>query len=367
MIVVASCQHFPDDERVYHREIRTLLKKNFPIKYFTRSDSNLDLSEPGLKHFNLSINLSIRDYSKQVLRELQLSENPIFFHIHEPELLPLAKSVKNQFNSTVIYDVHENLSAMYRTFSRRSKLVKETIVFLKNIKEKKYLKYIDCVVLANRPPDKNLYDSCNFQPIVLENFPESKYISDICNNGNRGFSIIYHGHLGPERGIDNLVAALPEVIQEIPDVYLTLLGRFRTVEYEMRIKKHISQNNLFDHVFIKDQIPYNNIWEILNKHAIGVIPFRDNPLTRNNIPTKLFEMMAAGCLIVASDLAPIRNFVSDTVQWTSPDDISLLSTGIIKAFHSLNHTTWIEKNRRLIREKYNWESKIPEFMGLYIS
>ena len=103
MIVVASCQHFPDDERVYHREIKTLLKKNFTVKYFTRSNSNLNLSEPGLIHFNLSINLSIRDYSKQILQELQLFENPMFFHIHEPELLPLAKSVKNQFNCTVIY------------------------------------------------------------------------------------------------------------------------------------------------------------------------------------------------------------------------------------------------------------------------
>lgn len=365
MIVVVSCQHYPDDERIYHRQIKTLLKQNIFIRYYTRSESDLDLSEPGLKHINLSVNLSVKSYSKQILRQLQVSEAPLFFHIHEPELLPLAKSVKQQFRATIIYDVHENLDAMYRTFSQRSKPVKETVIFLKNTNEKMHLKFIDRVVLANQPLENTVYDSRGFQPVVLENFPESKYISNVDNDGNRGSSIIYHGHLAPERGIGDLVAALPTVILEIPDVYLTLLGSFRTTEYERQIKRYISQNNLFDRVYVKDQIPYGDIWAILNKYAVGIIPFRDNPLTRHNTPTKLFEMMASGCRIVASDLPPIRNFVSDTVHWTTPGDISLLAAGIVKAFCSPNQPVWIEKNRNLIREKYNWESKIIEFMDLY--
>ena len=365
MIVVVSCQHYPDDERIYHRQIKTLLKQNIFIRYYTRSESDLDLSEPGLKHINLSVNLSVKSYSKQILRQLQVSEAPLFFHIHEPELLPLAKSVKQQFRATIIYDVHENLDAMYRTFSQRSKPVKETVIFLKNTNEKMHLKFIDRVVLANQPLENTVYDSRGFQPVVLENFPESKYVSNVGNDGNRGSSIIYHGHLAPERGIGDLVAALPTVILEIPDVYLTLLGSFRTTEYERQIKRYISQNNLFDRVYVKDQIPYGDIWAILNKHAVGIIPFRDNPLTRHNTPTKLFEMMASGCRIVASDLPPIRNFVSDTVHWTTPGDISLPAAGIVKAFCSPNQPVWIEKNRNLIREKYNWESKIIEFMDLY--
>ena len=365
MIVVVSCQHYPDDERIYHRQIKTLLKQNIFIRYYTRSESDLDLSEPGLKHINLSVNLSVKSYSKQILRQLQVSEAPLFFHIHEPELLPLAKSVKQQFRATIIYDVHENLDAMYRTFSQRSKPVKETVIFLKNTNEKMHLKFIDRVVLANQPLENTVYDSRGFQPVVLENFPESKYISNVDNDGNRGSSIIYHGHLAPERGIGDLVAALPTVILEIPDVYLTLLGSFRTTEYERQIKRYILKNNLRDHVHVKDQIPYGDIWAILNKHTVGIIPFRENPLTRNNTPTKLFEMMASGCRIAASNLPPIRNFISDTVHWTTPGDIPSIAEGILEAFRSLNQSAWIEKNRNLIRKKYNWESKINEFLKLY--
>jgi glycosyltransferase involved in cell wall biosynthesis len=365
MIAVVSCQHFPNDERIYHRQIKTLLRQNIFIRYFTRSESNLDLSEPGLKHINLSVNLSVKSYSKQILYQLQASEAPLFFHIHEPELLPLAKSVKQRFSAKIIYDVHENLDAMYRTFSQRSKPVKETAIFLRNANEKRHLRFVDRVVLANQPMENTVYDSRGFQPVVLENFPESKYVSNVANDGNRGSSIIYHGNLAPERGIGDLVAALPAVISEIPDAYLTLLGAFRTTEYEREIKRFISKNNLCDHVYVKDQIPYGDIWAILNKHTVGVIPFRENPLTMHNTPTKLFEMMAAGCCIAASDLPPIRNFILDTVHWTTPGDIPSLASGIIEAFRSLNQPAWIENNRNLIREKYNWESKINEFLKLY--
>ena len=133
------------------------------------------------------------------------------------------------------------------------------------------------------------------------------------------------------------------------------------------IKRFISKNKLYDHVYVKAQIPYEDIWAILNKQALGIIPFRDNPLTRNNTPTKLFEMMAAGCRIVVSDLPPIRNFVSDTVHWITPGDIESLAAGIIDSFLSINQTDWIKKNRNLVREKYNWESIINKFMALYNS
>ena len=52
MIVVVSSGHNPDDERIYHRQIKTLLSHEHSIIYFTRSKFDLNLSEPRLKHIN---------------------------------------------------------------------------------------------------------------------------------------------------------------------------------------------------------------------------------------------------------------------------------------------------------------------------
>ena len=61
-----------------------------------------------------------------------------------------------------------------------------------------------------------------------------------------------------------------------------------TTCYGEEITAMISKEN----IIVKKQIPYDQIWEILRNSSIGVIPFRKNPLTENNTPTKLFEIFS---------------------------------------------------------------------------
>ena len=83
MIAVVSCHHFPDDERIYHREIKTLLKHDFFIQYYTRSKNSIDLSKTGLIHVNSSQNFSISDYSQKVYKQLNKNRPLEIFHFHE--------------------------------------------------------------------------------------------------------------------------------------------------------------------------------------------------------------------------------------------------------------------------------------------
>ncbi len=364
-IIVASCNHFPDDERIYHRQIKTLLDFGASINYFTRSSRKINLNENRLRHFNFSNNLSVKKYTTKILKIIEEEKASQFLHIHEPELLPLAKQIKHRLKIKVIYDVHEDLDAMYRTFSQRTKLIKETLIFLKHIKEKRYLSFVDNVILANRPLRRTLYDYKGFKPVILENFPQKKFVIKIPRNSKNNNSIIYHGHLGPERGIHDLVMAMPQVLAKNPNSKLTLIGTFRTKEFEEKIIKLISVNGLRKKIRIRPQIPHAEIWHELYHSALGVIPFQNNIMWQNNTPTKLFEMMAAGCRIVTSDLPPIRNFLSNTVHWTIPNDISSLASGIIEAQSSLKQMDWIEANIDLIKKKYNWELKSADFLNVY--
>ena len=54
MIVVVSCSHYPDDERIYHKEIKSLSEKKFKINYFTLSDSEVLLSDKYINHINFN-------------------------------------------------------------------------------------------------------------------------------------------------------------------------------------------------------------------------------------------------------------------------------------------------------------------------
>ena len=94
MITVVSCSHFPDDERIYHKEIKSLATNNYKINYFTLSDSHLNLSSDRINHVNYKKSEhSIDDYINLI--ELKLIEIPTkVIHIHEPELFSLAINIK---------------------------------------------------------------------------------------------------------------------------------------------------------------------------------------------------------------------------------------------------------------------------------
>jgi len=364
MIAVVSCLHYPDDERIYHREIKTLVKGEIHISYFSRSESNLDLSDQLISHINFQkSDFSIRAYKRELLRHF-LENKPKILHIHEPELLPLAKMVKRLFDTKVIYDVHEDYPSLIQTFSRWGKLIR---IFQEKIwlrKEKQFLSWVDEIILASPAIINSGYKENGFIPVVMENFPSGELIRMPDLSSERGNTIIYHGHLGPERGITELIKSMVTVSNTINDVTLSLFGSFRTRKYEEKTLTLIDQLNLHDHVKWYGHVPHEEIWNHLARNAIGVIPFIDNPLTNLGTPTKLFEFMAAGCRIVASDLPPMQRYEVDGLTLVKPGDVKSLADHLVK---ELTNETVIklQVNQRKIVNEYNWEAISHRLVDVY--
>ena len=49
MICIVSSSHFPDDERIYQRQIKSLVRSNRKVLYLTRSESTINLSNKLIK------------------------------------------------------------------------------------------------------------------------------------------------------------------------------------------------------------------------------------------------------------------------------------------------------------------------------
>ncbi len=368
MITIVSYHHFPDDERVYHRELLSLKKLNQPIQYFTRSDSDLDLSDELVKHKNFPANEFYMQAYLTALKEAFMNAPPSILHFHEYDLLPLARFVKLRYGSKVIYDVHEDIRFLGETFSTRHPLLRNFLISVRTFKEQYHLKWVDRVLLANPILNDCLFADQGFDPLIIENFPLQSSIVDRPKNGCRGNTILYHGHLGPERGIKELVESILIVGKKIPDISLTLLGTFRTPEFQDEIFSLIEKLDLSNNINWIPQVPHEAVWAYLSESAVGVIPFRKNPLTLNNTPTKLFEFMAAGCGIVASDLPPIRHHVHDSIQWSNPGSACSIADGLLNLFQNpelLGNQS--KQNRELINNQYNWEKIESVLLDLYRS
>ena len=101
MVAVISCSHFPDDERIYHREISALLEKNYVIKYFTLSSLKINLSQAGIYHKNYDLSKVTSDEYLECVKKDLIKEPPEVVHIHEPELFPVAVKMKKLFGTKI--------------------------------------------------------------------------------------------------------------------------------------------------------------------------------------------------------------------------------------------------------------------------
>ena len=366
MISVVSCQHFPDDERVYHRQLVSLKKLGHAIHYYTRSDSEMDMSDELIIHKNYpATEYSVPKYLNILRKEFKVSL-PKVLHIHEYHLLPLTRYTKRNYNSKVIYDVHEDLRVLSATFSTRHPSLQALTTSLRTHKERYYMRYVDQIVLSNPIIKDCIFKNWGFDPLVLQNYPSKLSISDSPNDGCRGNTVLYHGHLGPERGIQELTESILILRRIIPDIFLTLLGNFRLPKFQDDVLSAIDGTGLSDNIKWVKHVPHQDVWIYLNKTAVGVIPFQKNPLTMNNTPTKLFEFMASGCGIVSSDLPPVRHHVSESIQWSYPGSARSIADGLIKLLQ--NHRllgNQARQNRSLIRNQFNWGSISNKLITLY--
>ena len=178
MVVIISCHHLPDDERIYYKQIKSLLKDGHRVLYYTRSNSSLNLSNDLVTHKNLSMTLRINDFIDKVLHSIKSIGDINQVQIHEVELLPIIKKMKNISPKVLtIYDVHENMEALYRTFSKRVKVLKELSIKVRNYNEKKYLQYVDHIILANPPMGSKAYKSQS--TTIIENFPKIEHLTPL--------------------------------------------------------------------------------------------------------------------------------------------------------------------------------------------
>ena len=201
MIAVISCSHFPDDERIFYKEIKTLSKRKIKIDYYTLSNVNISLSDKYINHINYNNSkYSIKSYIIAVKQKL-LEAPPKVIHIHEPELFSLAIFAKKSFGAKIIYDVHEDYPIMINTFSRWNKYIRDLKIKFWIFKEKLFLRYVDEIIVASPAITNSNYKDMGFESVLLENFPLKSFINSLNIKTKKNNSIIYHGSMGPERGI----------------------------------------------------------------------------------------------------------------------------------------------------------------------
>lgn len=169
--------------------------------------------------------------------------------------------------------------------------------------------------------------------------------------------IIYAGSFFPWKGVQDLVAAA----KWLSGCRITLLGG--TPE---RIDEYRSQLSVGGaEVVFTGHIPHAQAFKALGQACIAVLPNRAEPNSLWSSPLKLFEYMACGCAVVASDLPSLREALADDEAiWVPPGDPQALAAGIRRLVSDPEHAQRLGERLRERAKRYTWEARAEKLVAI---
>ncbi len=168
--------------------------------------------------------------------------------------------------------------------------------------------------------------------------------------------VLYTGHLYFWKGIDTLIEAGKLLNKEVL-VYLVGGTEKDINEYRQKID---NENVILKGAVLHEEIPY---WQ--KSADVLVLPntAKEDISKYYTSPMKLFEYMASGNPIVASNLPSIREILNkNNSVLVEPDNSKKLAEGINKILEDFNFAEKISKQARKDVENYTWEKRVKSIL-----
>lgn len=288
--------------------------------------------------------------------------SPCVFVANDLPMLPVARQLAEACGARLVYDSHELYCE--QEFSDREKRRWAEI-------EAMHIGACDVVITVNQSIATELeqrYGVCNVKviynaerthdnPIVSRRFHEAFGL-----HADRKI-ILLQGGLSAGRNLEVLVEAMRYV--QSPSVVLVVLGDGVLLH---SLQKKVQQEGLKERVCFHAAVPQNELLALTAAADAGVIPYQATCLNNHYCtPNKLFEFIAAGLPILATDLPEIRRLVDEqriglVGDTSSPQKMAAL----IDDFFSdkQRFATW--KTRLLaVRQLICWEQEEKKLVEIY--
>ena len=278
------------------------------------------------------------------------------YHFHDPELVRVGLLLKRQ-GKKVIYDVHEDLPRQIFGKPYLKNYIKPFLSKLIEWQENNAAKKFSFVCAAT-PTIRDRFISINKNSIDVNNYPiiETNQKTNWVNKFNE---VCYIGAISDYRGVFELIKSIDNT-----NVRLNLAGDFEDVTFEQRCKNHLAWKNVNYFGYV-DRSEINNI---LKRSKIGLVTLKPLVNYLEALPIKMFEYMAAGIPVIASNFPLWKEIVEgnncgNCVDPTRPKEIAKAINCLI---NNPEKAEQMGKNgKKAVFEKYNWKSEEKKLLAVY--
>ncbi len=320
---------------------------------------------------------------QQPMREFVAGFQPDILHVHDFPLVKMALDAAQPLGLPVVADLHENMPAAFRIWRtgldpiHRFKDGLLRSYYLWRWYERHLLPHCAHILVVVPEAAERLYDYglSKAKVTVVSNtedettFTTGQIDPSILERYRERWMVCYLGGIGPERGIDTTLEAVPLVARQIPSFSLAIVG-VRSERHFDRLMQSIRQLGAQDNVDIVQWQPFDTARSYIAASGACLVPHNDSEHTQTTVPHKLFQYMISGKPVVVSDVRPLRRIVEETqagLVFKANDPRSLA-----EALITLHDTPGLaerlgENGRRAAAGPYAWRHDARRLVEVYRS
>lgn len=359
-VCVITTVHQPNDVRIA-KELKTLKNANFDIVYIApQGEFDIEgIKYKPIKRYTNRVERIIK--APKVAYKIALEVDADVYHFHDPELIDVGLKLKKR-GKKVIYDIHEDYSSVILKKKWIPFFLRMPIAKYFKKKEEKVVEQIDGIVVVVEEQLER-FENDNFA--IIPNYPVLSIFEDLSYDKNNDvIRFVYIGSIDEDRAIYETIEAFRHLSQKEYHIEYNLIGPIYTNRLKTIIQKTTKEISSFKY---HGKMSQKKALEIASNCDVGMLVIHRGKSKEESSPLKMFEYMALGLPIIASNFKKWKDFLDNPncALYVEPESIE----DIAEKMEMLVSNAILRKNlsiagRKKIKE-YSWDSVEDKLIELY--
>ncbi|WP_371623399.1 glycosyltransferase family 4 protein [Streptomyces sp. NBC_01116] len=241
--------------------------------------------------------------------------------------------------------------------------------------EREYAKYADAVTTVSSTLAEMLVERHGLKalPEVVLNAPDAEIspeqaaepvpdLRELCGIGPEVPLAVYSGAAAPQRGLDIMVEALPQ----LPGTHVAFVVLRTNSAYMQELTERADELGVSDRLHILPYVPHYQVVPFLSAADVGVIPIHHWPNHEIALITKFFEYSHARLPFVVSDVRTMGEMVARTRQGEvfTAEDVSDYVRAVKSVLADPAKYRAVYESQGLL-EDWTWEAQAEVLDGVY--
>jgi glycosyltransferase involved in cell wall biosynthesis len=350
--------HPAQDVRILLKECRTLARNGYDVALAARVPTKTTVEGvPVVPIGTTEVRTGLPSLARRLFRAWRAARRARarVYHLHDPELIPVGLLLKLG-GACVAYDAHENTPLDATSLGDASRQARN-VARVWRTAERLAGAGFDAVVAATPDIRRSFPPS---KTIVARNYPLADETVAFAGprQRERPRTVIYLGRISVDRGIRRMLAAA-----ELADVTLVVAG-----PVQLGLLDELRVDPAWGRVDYRPWLSREEVAAQLRAARAGLLVLEPRKAYLESLPVKLFEYMAAGIPVIASDFLLWREIVAGAecgllVDPASPQSIASAVEWVLA--HPEEADAMGSRGRAAVQERYNWEQESRDLLALY--